>query len=213
MARDRETEDTPARLAAFELCRIGAVQVNDKVPFRLTSGRLSPVYVDCRRIISFPRARGFLLDLAEGCLSGVSFDYIAGGESAGIPFAAMLAERYAAPMVYVRKRAKAFGRGRQIEGHIEGAVRTLLVEDMMTDGGSKRLFIEALRREGMECSDLFVFFRYGSFPAGEAALAKMGITIHALASWEDILAVMDIDANGERVVRAFLSDPEGWRPA
>lgn len=199
-----------ARAAAAELCRIGAVQVNAETPFRLTSGRLSPVYVDCRRIISFPESRRILLDLAESLLADVAFDMIAGGESAGIPFAAMLAERLNLPMVYVRKSAKEFGKGRRIEGQIRAGAKTLLVEDMMTDGGSKKLFIDALREEEMVCEDLFVFFRYGSFPKGEAELRAEGVNIHALACWEDIFAVCDLDDGAVNTAREFLANPDGW---
>ena len=109
-----------AQITAGTLLGIQAVLIRPEEPFVLTSGRASPVYVDCRRIISYPRARGQLMDLAVKTLrdaAGVdAFDVVAGGETAGIPFAAWIAERLDLPMIYVRKKPKGFGRNAQIEG-------------------------------------------------------------------------------------------------
>ena len=111
-----------AQLTAKILLDIEAVHVNANEPFVLTSGARSPVYIDCRKLISFPRIRAALMSYSISLLAesvGVEyFDSIAGGETAGIPFAAFLSERLALPMQYVRKKPKGFGRNAQIEGHL-----------------------------------------------------------------------------------------------
>ena len=143
-----------ARNTASMLLEIQAVHVNAEKPFILTSGAASPVYIDCRKLISFPRIRAALMGYAVSLLSEEvgfeAFDSVAGGETAGIPFAAFLAERMAMPMQYVRKKPKGFGRDARIEGDIKDGQRILLVEDLTTDGGSKLNFVEAMRTAGAE---------------------------------------------------------------
>src|SRR5262252_2525150 len=139
-----------ARTVARILLEIEAVLFRPNDPFILTSGRASPVYIDCRKIIAFPRARRKVTELAaelvEREIGFESLDAIAGGETAGIPYAAWLAEKLGLPMLYVRKKPKGFGRGAQIEGDMPEGSRCLLVEDLATDGGSKVNFINAIRQ-------------------------------------------------------------------
>ncbi|MDC0399807.1 orotate phosphoribosyltransferase, partial [Alphaproteobacteria bacterium] len=129
---------SPAQLAANILLDIEAIHIRPDDPFTFTSGRLSPVYVDCRRIISFPRARSELMKMGVNLLNhtaGVeAFDAVAGGETAGIPFAAWIAELLGLPMLYIRKQAKGFGRNARIEGTFKEDANILLVEDLATDG-------------------------------------------------------------------------------
>ena len=103
------------------------------------------------------------------------FDAVAGGETAGIPFAAWIAERLGLPMLYVRKQPKGFGRDAQIEGALAEGARVLLVEDLTTDGGSKIRFAEALRTAGAEVAHTFVVFYYGIFPQAIDTLARHGL--------------------------------------
>jgi orotate phosphoribosyltransferase len=212
---------TPQAIAAQSariLLEIKAVLFNAREPFTWTSGRKSPVYVDCRKVISFPRARTALLDFAAATvLSEIgheSLDAIAGGETAGIPYAAWLADRLGLPMQYVRKQPKGFGRMAQIEGELHEGDRTLLVEDLATDGGSKLKFIEALRTAGAEVKDAFVIFHYGIFPQSVSSLAAIGVRLHALATWHDVLKVARedgyFDAETLNQVERFLNDPDGW---
>ena len=208
--------ETTARI----LLEIEAVLFRPNDPFTLTSGRKSPVYVDCRKIISFPRARAQLMDFACELIQREagyeSIDCIAGGETAGIPFAAWIAERLGLPMAYVRKQPKGFGRNAQIEGFLPEGSRVLLVEDLATDGGSKLNFIDAIRKAGAEASHTFVVFHYGIFPHGVAALEERGVRLHALATWWDALAVAEqsgyLGSKDVDEVRRFLQDPENWTP-
>lgn len=207
-----------ARTTADILLEIEAVLFRPDEPFTLTSGRQSPVYVDCRKIISFPRARAKLMDLAVERISEAigyeSLDAIAGGETAGIPFAAWIAERLALPMVYVRKQPKGFGRNARIEGSFPEGARVLLVEDLATDGGSKLGFVEALRTAGAQVAHSFVVFHYGIFPEGIARLQAEGVQLHALCTWYDALAAAETAGylSGDRLtdVRAFLDNPNDW---
>src|SRR4051812_17417251 len=163
-----------AELTAKMLLEVEAVRFMTDKPFIFTSGWASPVYTDCRRLISFPRARRALMEMAVEKLeaeAGVErFDAVAGGETAGIPYAAWLSDRLMLPMLYVRKQAKGFGRNAQIEGRFRDGDRVLLVEDLATDGASKALFVEALRRAGAVVEHAFVVFFYGVFPQAEAVL-------------------------------------------
>ncbi|MCE2510805.1 MAG: orotate phosphoribosyltransferase [Alphaproteobacteria bacterium] len=215
----KPSTESAGKITAEILLRLEAIGFRPEEPFQLTSGWASPVYVDCRKLISFPEERRRILDLAVATLTGAvgkdAFDAIAGGETAGIPYAAWLAERMDLPMLYVRKKPKGFGRMAQIEGHFEPGARVLLVEDLATDGKSKLHFCEALRAAGAEISHAFVVFHYGIFPEGVAALKAAGITLHALATWWDVLEAASREGTFPettlREVRAFLEDPGVWR--
>ena len=210
-----------ARSTAKILLDIEAVHVNACEPFILTSDARSPVYIDCRKLISFPRIRAALMSYSVSLLAefvGVEyFDSIAGGETAGIPFAAFLSERLALPMQYVRKKPKGFGRNAQIEGHLEAGANVLLMEDLATDGGSKFMFADALRSAGANCDHILVIFYYDIFSSAQKKLADHGLYLHYLATWWDILAELRASGRFDETtitsVEAFLHDPTGWSAA
>ena len=143
-----------AETTARMLLEVKAVLFFQDKPFIFTSGWASPVYIDCRKLIFYPRIRTQLVDFATATLSRDAgfeqFDVVAGGETAGIPYAAWIADRLGLPMQYVRKKPKGFGRNAQIEGDVREGARTLLVEDLTTDGRSKINFCQALRGEPAE---------------------------------------------------------------
>ncbi len=217
------TEDKKkiAELTARMLLEIEAVRFYSDKPFTFTSGLASPVYTDCRRIISFPRVRNALLDFAIATIQSEvgfeKFDSVAGGETAGIAFAAWMAERMMLPMQYVRKKPKGFGRNAQIEGEVIEGQNVLLVEDMTTDGGSKVAFIKALRDADCVADHVFAFFYYDIFPNGLKTLADIGVTHHTLATWWDVLGVAKaagtFDASKLSEVENFMRDPIGWSKA
>src|SRR6056297_2529740 len=181
-----------ARLTARMLLEIGAVHFYAYEPFTLASGLPSPTYIDCRKLISFPRIRATLMDFLTITVmrdAGFeAFDNIAGGETAGIPFAALVAERMALPMTYVRKKPKGYGRNARIEGAMSEGQRVLLVEDLTTDGGSKLSFVDAIRETGASCAHTAVIFYYDTFPETEPRLAEHGVALHYLCTWWDVLA-------------------------
>lgn len=210
-----------APIAAKLLLEIKALHFNAETPFIFTSGWASPVYTDCRRIISFPRARAALMDMGVSTIlrecGYESIDAIAGGETAGIPFAAWIAERMGLPMQYIRKKPKGFGRNAQIEGVVTEGQRVLLVEDLATDGKSKVNFVNALRTAGAECTDTFVIFFYGIFPQAQGIMDGVGVRLHSLCTWWDVLQVardnnyFDVKTLDE--VEKFLHTPVEWSAA
>jgi orotate phosphoribosyltransferase len=210
-----------ARLTARMLLEIKAVDFNATEPFTLASGLPSPTYVDCRKLISYPRIRSTLMDFLSATVvrdAGFeAFDNIAGGETAGIPFAAMVAERFALPMTYVRKKPKGYGRNARIEGKMNEGERVLLVEDLTTDGGSKLSFVDAIRDTGAICGHTAVIFYYGIFPETEKTLGDHGIQLHSLCTWWDVLAEAKLqkafDAETLAEVEKFLNAPREWQEA
>ncbi|MGR3635226.1 MAG: orotate phosphoribosyltransferase [Shimia sp.] len=210
-----------ARLTARMLLEIGAVNFNTDEPYTLASGLPSPSYIDCRKLISFPRIRATLMDFMTVTVmrdAGFeAFDNIAGGETAGIPFAALVAERMALPMTYVRKKPKGYGKNARIEGAMSEGERVLLVEDLTTDGGSKLSFVDAIRETGATCGDTAVIFYYDIFPETEKTLGDHGVALHYLCTWWDVLAeakrqgVFSADTLAE--VETFLKDPRAWQDA
>jgi orotate phosphoribosyltransferase len=211
---DAEAAETTARI----LLETKAVLFSPEKPFTFTSGRVSPVYIDCRKLISFPRARRKLMDmgaaLIERAIGHESIDAVAGGETAGIPFAAWIAERMALPMLYIRKKPKGFGRNAQIEGALSEGQRVLLVEDLASEGTSKLNFVNAIRAAGGLVGHTFVVFHYGIFPQSIESLAAEKIELHALATWWDVLAVAEglgyFTPAQFAAVKSFLDDPENW---
>src|SRR3954462_8501104 len=161
---------TIAELTSKMLLEVEAVRFYEEKPFIFTSGLASPVYTDCRRLISFPRVRQTLMDFgASIVMRDIGFenlDAVAGGETAGIAFAAWMADRLMLPMQYVRKQAKGFGLNAQIEGEVKPGQRVLLVEDMTTDGGSKLVFANARRAAGPHCQPTCVTIYFDIFPEG-----------------------------------------------
>ncbi len=215
------TRDEIARTAARILIETKSVLLNVEKPFIFTSGWASPTYTDCRRLISFPRARTQLMRMAEETLTrdaGVEiFDAVAGGETAGIPYAAWLADRMGLPMLYVRKKPKGFGRNALIEGDVRPGSRVLLVEDLATDGKSKLHFVNGLREAGCTVEHCFVVFHYGIFAESTKALADAGVKLHALCTWWDVLATAETDGAFPPAtlaeVRRFLEAPAAWSAA
>jgi orotate phosphoribosyltransferase len=210
-----------AELTAKMLLEVDAVRFMADRPFIFTSGWASPVYTDCRRLISFPRVRATLIDFATATIMREAgfeqFDAVAGGETAGIPFAAWMADRLGLPMLYVRKKPKGFGRNSQIEGHLVEGQRVLLVEDMTSDGRSKINFCTALRQAGAKVEHALVFFFYDIFPEARKILSDLGVTLHALATWWDVLAVAKESGKFDAVklaeIEKFMHDPAGWSKA
>ena len=203
------------------LLDIGAVHCNLDQPFLFTSGWASPVYVDCRKLISTSHERREIVHLAAEAMDRAvgrpGFDLVAGGETAGIPFAAWIADYFFLPMIYVRKQPKEFGRLSQIEGVLEPGQRVVLVEDLATDAKSKVNFCRALRQAGGVVEHTVVVFYYGIYPEAERNLREAGVRLHALTDWQTTLEVAEargyFTAEQAKVVREFLRAPEAWSKA
>jgi orotate phosphoribosyltransferase len=205
---------------ARHLLETGSIRFDPEHPFRHRSGLVSPLHVESRRLLAFPKVRDEVLTLAlrmiEQEIGEGALDAIAAGEGAGLPFATLIADRLGLPLIFVRKEEPeahcAFKH--RIEGHYERGWRALLVEQLATDGHRKCRFAGPLQEAGLVLSDVFVLFQYGIFNRIHENLAPLGLTIHALATWWDVLEVanaatyLDEMALGE--IHAFLHDPDHW---
>jgi orotate phosphoribosyltransferase len=211
-------KDVMAGLMAKMLWEIKAVHFRPEDPYKLASGMRSPVYIDCRKLISYPRIRSAVMDFAAATVLSEAgfeqFDCVAGGETAGIPFAAFLAERLALPMIYCRKQPKGHGRAAQIEGHMPEGARVLVIEDLTTAGGSMFTFIDAIRKAGGIVDHGMALFYYGIFQEAEARFRNGAVELHHIATWRHVLAVAKEQKlfDGETLgsVEAFLDAPLKW---
>jgi orotate phosphoribosyltransferase len=203
-----------AELLAKMLWEIKAVHFNAAEPYKLASGMMSPVYIDCRKLLSYPRIRSAVIDFAAATVlrqAGFEqFDCVAGGETAGIP----LADRLALPMIYVRKRPKGHGRNAQIEGHMPDGARVLIIEDLTTAGGSMFTFIDAVRAAGGQVDHGIALFFYDIFPEALTRFEAGRVRLHHIATWREVLAVARADRLFDdrtlAEVEAFLDAPLAW---
>jgi len=199
------------------LWEISAVKISAGEPFTLASGNRSPLYVDCRVIISYPWARGIVSACAQWLCEAekIEADCVAGGETAGIPFAAWLAERLAKPFVYVRKKPKSHGTGAQIEGRLPPGKRVLLCEDLITDGKSKMVFVGGIQQAGCEVKDCLVVFDREQ--GGRELLAQRGIALHALSDLTGFIRFVNaagyLAADARASIEEYLGDPAAWHAA
>ena len=206
-----------SELIAEKLIDIESVQFSFNKHFTLTSGLKSPVYVDCRKIISFVEERTLIMDTAIKYINEnkLEFDLVAGGETAGIPYAAYISEKIKKPMIYIRKQSKGFGKNQQIEGNFSKNQKAILIEDLATDGGSKVIFVEAMRKVGLVVTDIFVIFFYDIFDFEESILSKLNVNIHSLCTWKDIISVLEkrklFNQTDIKNLKEFLSRPDEWR--
>ena len=201
---------------AEALLEAEALLVRPEEPFRLTSGLRAPFYINCRLILSSPSARSQAADALAATVPRPNTATIAGGVTAGVPFATLVADRLGLPMVYVRAEAKAHGTASRIEGGAVAGLRVHLIEDLISTAGSILAFTQALREAGAEVTGVSVLFSRAGASAQEA-LADAGLAFSAVCDLDTLLAValargrIDEAALGE--VRAFLADPEGWSAA
>ena len=207
-----------SKITAKILINIGAINFSPQSPFKLSSGFLSPSYIDCRKIIAYPSAfkeiTDMMIDTINSEMVAQSPDYIIGGETAGIPFAASIAEKMGLPLSYVRKKPKDYGKSKLIEGEILKDKNSLLVEDLMTDGKSKINFIDNIRSHEIRCNLGIVVFKYNIFEDADIVLKKNNIEVHYLTDWEEVYnEICQMDKFGSDVlteIRKFLDDPIDW---
>ena len=179
-------------ITAEILLDLKCINFSPKKQFKLTSGKKSPIYCDCRRLISFPKEMKTITNLAVKKIKSLNnlkkISNIAGGESAGIPFATLIASKLNLPMTYIRKEKKKFGKNSQIEGVIKPKENVILVEDLMTDGGSKLKFFQALENAKCDTKALFVIFNYGIIEKN-FKFKKKKISLISLTNWNAVLKV------------------------
>ena len=197
------------------LLKIGCVNINFKKKFTLTSGKKSPIYVDCRKLISYPKEREIVInEMTKLIKSKYKKEIIvAGGETAGIPYSSFISHKLKLPMIYIRKQPKGFGKGKLIEGEFKKKSTSILIEDMATDGGSKLHFINSLRNNKLTVKDIYVVFFYNIYPAAKNNLSKMKVNLNYLASWRDIIEVSPnyISSKEQLKLKKYISSIENGK--
>ncbi|MDO8368142.1 MAG: orotate phosphoribosyltransferase [Saprospiraceae bacterium] len=199
---------------ARNLLEIKAVKLSPNEPFTWASGMLSPIYCDNRVALSHPGVRTFLKNcLAEKSREFGTFDVVAGVATAGIPHGALLADVLEKPFVYVRNSAKDHGRRNQIEGELKTDQRVLVVEDLISTGGSCLLAVDALREAGAVVAGVLAIFQYG-FSKAELAFAEKGVDFKTLTNYDALVEeaartgyVSESDLN---TLKKWRENPDAW---
>lgn len=193
---------------ARDLLRIGAVSLSPDDPYTWASGRLAPIYTDNRLTLSHPDVRD---RLAQGFVSlarrAGGADAVSGTATAGIPHATLLADRLGLPLTYVRASAKGHGKGNLIEGAVRRGERVLVVEDLVSTGGSVISAVEALREAGAVVQTVLAVFTYGLDSAADA-VSDAGFTLRTLTDFPALLQVAREDG---RIHEEALATLEAWR--
>lgn len=205
-----------ARKVADILLNAKAVKLNVKEPFTYTSGLISPIYTDNRVLISYVDERDTIVDGFIDLIKerGLKPDYLAGTATAGIPWAAFVAEKLKLPMVYVRNKPKGHGAGKQIEGMLPEGKSVLIIEDLVSTGGSSLNSVNAIRNEGKSIvHEVFAIFSYGMEKA-ETAFREAST---ALTTLTDIQVLIDVAQDNKYIseedakeVKRFIQDPPNW---
>ncbi len=172
---------------AKRLLQIKAIKLSPQDPFTWASGILSPIYCDNRIVLSHPEARNFVKEAFADCTRKFpAFDKIAGVATAGIPHGALLADVLDMPFIYVRDKAKAHGRQNQIEGELKQGERVLVIEDLISTGGSSLRAIDALVKGGAEVVGIAAIFTYG-FDKAKVAFEKAGYQLETLSNYDILI--------------------------
>ena len=202
-----------ADAVARDLLRIGAVALRPDRPFTWASGRLSPVYTDNRLALSHPAVRSRIADGLAETARPLGVDVVAGTATAGIPHAALVADRLGLPMCYVRGEAKGHGRQNRIEGRVEAGQRVAVVEDLVSTGGSVLSAARALRDAGAVPVAVLAVFSYG-FAEADAAFEAAGLPLTTLTTFEALVRVAAEDGSLQpdaiEALAAWRRDAAAW---
>ena len=195
---------------ASKLLQIKAIKLNPQNPFVWASGINSPIYCDNRIILSYPKTRAFVIEaLAEKSKEFGHFDVIAGVATSGIAFGALLAEKLDLPFVYVRDKAKGHGRQNQIEGKLDKTQRVLVVEDLISTGGSCLKAVDVLREYGCEVVGVEAIFSYG-FESAVENFAIANCRYDTLTNYNELLKEA---IKSEYINSSDMETLENWREA
>jgi len=203
-----------AAKTARHLLEIKAVKLSPNEPFTWASGMLSPIYCDNRIALSHPAVRTFLKQcLAEQSASFGKFDVVAGVATAGIPHGTLLADALGKPFIYIRSSAKDHGRRNLIEGELQPEQRVLVVEDLISTGGSCLTAAEAVRAAGAEVVGVLAIFQYG-FPKATRAFAEKNIYFQTLTNYdvlvEEAARIGYVSEQDLNTLRKWRENPEAW---
>jgi orotate phosphoribosyltransferase len=203
-----------ANKVAKQLLQINAIKLSPQSPFTWASGLKSPIYCDNRTVLSYPAVRRQIIDaFVERAKAFEPFDTVAGVATAGIAHGALLAGRLDLPFLYVRSKAKAHGRQNQIEGVLQDGATVLVVEDLISTGGSSLRAVETLREAGATVAGVLAIFTYGFDQANEA-FRQAGCRFDTLSYYdallEEALANDYIGAEDEAALREWRKAPTAW---
>ncbi|MBR2102248.1 MAG: orotate phosphoribosyltransferase [Prevotella sp.] len=181
--------DTLKNLFARELLEARAVKLQPNEPFTWASGWHSPIYTDNRKTLSFPRLRSMVkLALANAVMEHfMEADTVAGVATGAIAQGALVADELALPYIYVRPKPKDHGMGNQIEGQLKDGARVVVVEDLISTGGSSLKAVDALRKAGADVVGMVASFTYG-FPVAEEAFRQAGVKLITLTDYQHVIA-------------------------
>ena len=201
------------RSTAKALLDIGAVGFSPQAPIRFKSGILSPVYVDNRQLIYHPRAWHTVIEGFQAVIESLDAELIAGVAVGGVPHSSALAYAMNMPSIFVRKESKGHGKAGRIEGGAVKRKRVILVEDLVTTGGSSLSAVRALRQAGAIVSDLIAIVSYG-FDEAARAFEQADVKLHTLTDFETLLEdalrrrrFTDAEAG---LIQDWFADPHGW---
>ena len=203
-----------AEAVSDKLLQINAIKLSPQNPFTWASGLRSPIYCDNRIVLSHPTVRTFIIEqFVELAKQMPAFDVVAGVATAGIPHGALLAERLQLPFVYVRSKAKTHGRQNQIEGKLEEGQRVLVIEDLISTGGSCLQAVACLREAKAQVAGVLAIFTYG-FEKARLAFAAADCPMATLSNYEALIqqatAQSYILPDQANTLQAWRLDPKAW---
>lgn len=207
-------KNTIAEKVALLLLQNNAITLNPKKPYKYASGILSPVYTDCRILISFPSVRGKIRDLyIKNIKNAGKFDVIAGTATAGIPHASFIAEKLNLPMIYVRGKPKDHGKGNQIEGKLFKNQKVAVIEDLISTGQSSVESVNAIRQSGAKSSYIFCIITYGMKKATDNFKTNK-VNLVPLTNFETVVEVAKnkgyIKEEEQKIILEWIKDPLSW---
>jgi orotate phosphoribosyltransferase len=202
-----------ASKVARHLLEIKAVKLSPNAPFTWASGILSPIYCDNRVALSYPAVRNFLKQCLKEASEFATFNTVAGVATAGIPHGTLLADALGKPFVYVRPSAKDHGRKNLIEGELPPNARVLVVEDLISTGGSCLKAVEALREAGAEVVGVLAIFQYG-FDEAKKAFEENNVPLKTISDYDTLVheavSIGYISANDLSTLQKWRENPKGW---
>jgi orotate phosphoribosyltransferase len=207
-----------AEQVAEFLLKIKAVKLSPAEPFTWASGILSPIYCDNRQTLSYPEIRASIRDAFCELIREKfpEVNGIAGVATAGVPHGVLVAERLSLPFIYVRSSAKGHGMRNLIEGRLHDQARFVVVEDLVSTGGSSFAAVQAVREAGAKVEGLISIFSYG-FAKANHLFEEAGVPFHSLTDLETLLAkaveINYIRPGDMETIRKWRSAPESWSPA
>ncbi len=197
------------------LLSIKAVTLNLKEGYKWTSGLIAPIYCDNRMTISHPEERQRIVDSFIKTIkdNNIEFDVLAGTSTAGIPWAAFLADKLNKPMVYIRSSHKGYGKGKQIEGDLTQGKKFLVIEDLISTGGSSIAAVESVKEAGKEVVGCLAIFTY-LFPESKEKFDNINCPLYTLTNFKTLLEIAEekkyLTSEEKQAAMSWSENKSGW---